>query len=202
MERFLAEWLPRMLPSDCTFAIHAHQGKHAMLRKLEGRLRGYAASMPPQCRIVIVVDRDNDDCLELKSRLEEICRRAGLRSRRAQGNPDWQVVTRIAIEELEAWYFGNWSAVRAAYPRISPNTPRQAAYRNPDAISGGTWEAFERILQKSGYFGQGMAKLKVATDIGREFDPTTSTSSSFWVFWNAISETVLHAQTGAPEGDS
>ena len=71
-------------------------------------------------------------------RLERICDNAGLRSRRGAGSPDWQVVTRIAIEELEAWYFGDWEAVREAYPGVSPSVPQQAPYRDPDAIRGGT----------------------------------------------------------------
>jgi hypothetical protein len=38
------------------------------------------------------------------------------------------------------------------YPRVSKSTPERAKYRDPDAIAGGTWEAFERILQNAGYF--------------------------------------------------
>jgi len=48
----------------------------------------------------------------------------------------WQVVNRIAIEELEAWYFGNWPAVVATYPNVPENIPGKAPYRNPDAIAG------------------------------------------------------------------
>ena len=59
---------------------------------------------------------------------------------------------RIVMEELEAWNFGDWEAVRAAYPRVSKGVPRQVGYRDPDAIAGRTWEAFERIMKRSGYF--------------------------------------------------
>lgn len=188
MEAFLHAWLPRFLPEDCTFGIYPYPGKGALLRKLQDRLRGYAAWMPAEYRIVVVADRDNDDCQELKTGLEDICASAGLRSRRAAGGPDWQVVTRIAIEELEAWYFGDWQAVRAAYPRVSPNIPGQARYRNPDAIAGGTWEALERVLQNQGYFRQGLAKVQAATDIGEHFDPTINGSHSFTVFRDALAE--------------
>ena len=119
MEDFLDSRLPRILPENCTFGIHPHQGKHALLRRLEARLRGYSSWMPNNCRIIVVVDRDSDDCKELKFRLEECCKNAGLQSKRTANNPNWQVVTRIVIEELEAWYFGDWQAVRAAYPRVS-----------------------------------------------------------------------------------
>jgi hypothetical protein len=32
------------------------------------------------------------------------------------------VVNRLAIEELEAWYFGDWEAVRAAYQSSAGRT--------------------------------------------------------------------------------
>ena len=190
MEAFLRAWLLRFLPEDCTFRIHPHRGKSALLRKLPDRLRGYAAWMPAEYRIVVVVDCDNEDCHAVKSRLEDACTTAGLRSRRASGGPDWQVVTRIAIEELEAWYFGDWRAVRAAYPRASPKVPGWSRFRNPDAITGGTWEALERVLQKQGYFRQGLAKVQAASEIGRHFDPKINRSHSFVVFRDALAEAV------------
>ena len=190
MESFLAAWLPRFLPESCDFGIYPYAGKDAQLRKIGDRLKGYATWMPAEYCIVVIVDRDREECRELKSRMEEICERAGLRSRRAVGGLDWQVVTRIAIEELEAWYFGDWSAVCAVYPRVSPNIPNQAPYRNPDAIAGGTWEAFERLLQKHGYFKQGLAKVQAATAIGKHVDPTRNRSRSFALFRDAIAEAV------------
>lgn len=190
MEAFLHAWLPRLLPEDCSFEVHPYPGKNALLRKIGDRLRGYAAWMPEEYRVVVIVDRDNDDCHELKSTVEDICAGAGLRSRRAAGGSDWQVVTRIAIEELEAWYFGDWQAVCAAYPGVSPNIPDRAAYRDPDAIAGGTWEALERILRKHGHFKQGLAKVQAATAIGRHIDPARNRSHSFAVFRDAVAEAV------------
>ena len=74
--------------------------------------------------------------------------RAWLLSRSRAGGRPWQVVNRVAVEELEAWYFGDWEAVRAAYPRVSANTPQRQGLRDPDGIAGGTWEAFERVMQQ------------------------------------------------------
>lgn len=188
MEKFLDVWLPDFLPDCVTWSTYAYQGKLALLRKIEDRLRGYATWLGSDTRIVIVVDRDGDDCEGLKRKLEEICDRVGLRTRRGVGHCDWQVATRIAIEELEAWYFGDWHAVHAAYPRVSPNVPKQARYRKPDAIQGGTWEAFERILQKSGYFSGGLAKMQAAAAIGERIDPARNRSPSFKAFRDAIAE--------------
>lgn len=113
-----------MLPDGCSFEVFPYRGKFAVMRKIGDRLRGYAERMPLQYRLVVIVDRDEDECAELKSMLEQYCKCTGLLSRSVVGSADWQVVTRIAVEELEAWYFGDWSAVRRACPRVSNKTSR------------------------------------------------------------------------------
>ena len=188
MEAFLRRLLPRLLPTSCTFEIHAFQGKPDLLAKLSDRLRGYSHWLPSDWRIVVVVDRDHDDCQDLKQRLEDLAARAELRTRTQAGSSNWQVVNRIAVEELEAWYFGDWDAVRASYPRVSPNVPAQARYRNSDAITGGTWEAFERVLKHRGYFRTGLRRIEAARAVGAEFDPARSRSRSFACFREAVVE--------------
>ncbi|HXF45065.1 MAG TPA: DUF4276 family protein [Burkholderiaceae bacterium] len=190
MEAFLRALLPRLLPQDRTFEVHPFQGKTDLLGKLEPRLRSYAAWLPDDWRIVVVVDRDDEDCRALKDQLEAIAWRAGLRTRTRTGNAPWQLVNRIAIEELEAWYFGDWAAVCSAYPRASSNVPGRRGFRDPDAIAGGTWEAFERVMQQHGYFGGGLLKIAAARAIGAHVDPARSTSRSFRTFTDAIVEAI------------
>ncbi len=190
MEAFLNSWLPRFLPDGCTFNIHSYQGKQALLRKLEGRLKGYALFLPPSHCIIVIVDMDQDDCKQLKSKLESACGQAGLCSRQAAGSPPWQVVTRVAIEELEAWYFGNWQAVCRAFPGGSSTIPQRSGYRNPDAIQGGTWEAFERVLKKGGHCRQDLLKVQAAIAIGQHINPERNRSPSFQAFWQVLTEAV------------
>jgi hypothetical protein len=185
MEAFMQAILPRLLPPACTFAVHPFQGKHDLLKNLANRLRGYARWIPSDWRIVVVVDRDNDDCQQPKQQLEQIAAQVGLRTRSASPTC-WQVVNRIAVEELEAWYFGDWEAVCKAYPRVSPDVPAKQKYRDPDAIVGGTWEAFEQILQKHGYFAGGLPKVEVAREVGKHFDPNRCRSRSFTCFRDAL----------------
>ncbi len=66
MEAFLRILLPRLLPEDRSFEVHAFQGKSDLLGKLQDRLRGYARWLPEDWRIIVVVDRDDDECLALK----------------------------------------------------------------------------------------------------------------------------------------
>lgn len=184
MELFLRSLLPRLL-GDLPFAIYPFQGKTDLLQRLPDRLRGYAAWLPENHRIVIIVDRDDDDCLSLKAQLEEDVQRAGLCTRQ-QNRAFFNVINRIAIEELEAWYFGDWAAVCAAFPRIPPTIPQQAKYRDPDAIAGGTWEAFGQILKRAGYFPTGLRKLELARTITPYMDPMRNRSHSFQVLRDAL----------------
>ncbi|WP_395795629.1 DUF4276 family protein [Aquimonas sp.] len=184
MEAFLRELLPRLLPEGRSFEIHAFQGKGDLLRKLAPRLRGYAHWLPPDWRILVVVDRDDDECRALKARLDAIALDSGLRIDRAHA--DWQLVNRIAIEELEAWYFGDWAAVKAGYPRVTARIAGQQAYRDPDAIAGGTWEAFERILQRHGYFAAGLPKGEVARTLAVHMSLDGNQSRSFRSFLHAL----------------
>jgi hypothetical protein len=188
MEAFLRSLLPRLLPQDRTFQVHPFQGKDDLLVKLEARLRAYATWIPEDWRIVVIVDRDDGDCRKLKSQLEDSAKKSGLCTRAQARGRSWQLVNRIAVEELEAWYFGDWTAVCTAYPKVPGTQTRREGFRDPDAVAGGTWEAFERIMQRHGYFKGGLGKVEAARVLGAVVDPERSTSSSFRHFWNAIAE--------------
>jgi hypothetical protein len=188
MEAFLRALLPRLLPQDRSFQVHPFQGKSDLLGKLQARLRGYAKWLPDDWRIVVVVDRDDDDCRNLKERLEAVAASAGILTRSMANGRPWQLVNRIAVEELEAWYFGDWAAVCSAYPRVSADIPSKASFRDSDAIRGGTWEAFERVLQRYGYFKAGLPKIEAGRTIGAEILAGRNHSRSFAAFRDAMLE--------------
>lgn len=117
----------------------------------------------------------------LKSRLEEMAAAAGLRTKSAIGHGErFQVANRIASEELEAWFFGDWEAVQAAYPRVSAAIPQKAGFR------GGTWEAMERVLRQAGYFGTGLRKLELARSVAAHMVIQRNRSRSFQAFARAV----------------
>ena len=190
MEVALRLLAPKIL-AGISFQVYPYQCKEDLLSRLPQRLRGYARWLPQGWRIVVVVDRDDDDCHQLKACLERSADEAGLITRTRAESDVYTVANRLAIEELEAWYFGDWTAVRAAYPRLSGRVPRNAAYRDPDAIRGGTWEAFERILQRAGYFKGGLRKIEAARTVAPHWDPARNTSASFRVFRDALREMTI-----------
>jgi len=187
MEAALRALLPRII-GGISFQVYPHKSKDELLQRLPRRLHGYAQWLPPDWRIVVVVDRDDDDCHELKAKLEKMAADARLITPTASGGQPYQVVNRLAIEELEAWYFGDWDAVKAAYPRLPGKIPARKGYRDPDAISGGTWEALERIMMKSRYFRTGLRKIELARDVAPNMQPARNTSPSFKAFSAAMAQ--------------
>jgi hypothetical protein len=186
MEAALRVLLPKMLGDEITFQVYPSNGKQDLLDNLPDRLRGYQTWLPEAWRIVVVVDRDDEDCSGLKQRLQRLAREAGLTTKTSVGDAPWQVVNRLAIEELEAWFFGDMDAVRAVYPRVPDTLENRAGFRDPDAIRGGTWEALERVLQRAGYFAGGYRKLEAAREIAAKMNPQQNRSHSFQVFRNTI----------------
>lgn len=190
MEAFLEVFLDSVLPEHCSYETHTYQGKQDLLSKLPSRLRGYAQWLPANWRIFVIIDRDDDSCLSLKNTLEQAAYGAGLitRTRGTQGT--WQVANRVVIEELEAWYIGDPVAICKAYPRITRKTMRQARYRDPDAVSGGTWETFERLLQRRNYFKSGLRKVEAARDMATQMAPERNCSRSFQVFYSTLRQAI------------
>jgi hypothetical protein len=180
--------VPKIMPFEITFACHVMGGKKTLLKELPTRLRGYSHWLPSNWRIVVLVDRDEEDCKQLKVRLEKLCQTAGLISRtQASAKQMVQVINRIVIEELEAWFFGDVTALRKAYPRLS-DISQKAAFRDPDQIRGGTWETLERLLQEAGYYAGGVPKIELAKTITPYMEPICNTSKSFQIFRQALLE--------------
>jgi len=186
MEAALQILLPRML-EDIDFQIIRFQCKDDMLKKLPARLRGYSDWLPENWSILVLVDRDDDDCVQLKHQLEQMAEDAGfLTKTKALSGQGFKVTNRIVIEELESWYFGDWDAVRIAYPKVSKTIPVKAGYRDPDAIRGGTWEALERIMKRAGYFSTGLRKIECARQVARYMNLQQNKSHSFKMFYTAV----------------
>jgi hypothetical protein len=185
-EAALSQILPKLLP-ESEIQIIRFQGKHDMLQNLLPRLRGLKSWLPDNWTLLVLIDRDQDDCKDLKKQLEAVANQAGLVSKSAaQPYSRFQVVNRIVVEELESWFFGDWEAVHKVYPKVPRTIPAKEKYRDPDAVAGGTWEALERILRRAGYFESGLRKIELARSVSMHMDPNRNKSRSFQVFREAI----------------
>ena len=192
-EETLCHLLPNILGDWITFDTHSFQGKQDLLAKLPKRLKGYKRWISDDWRIIILVDRDNEDCQKLKQELEKIAIKAGFVTKspaKSKSKTKYQLINRIMIEELEAWFFGDIPALIKADPKVSKNLNQKAKYRDPDDIKGGTWEAWQKVLQTAGYHQGGLEKLKAARDIALHMNPTENTSKSFQVFYSCLLEII------------
>lgn len=186
-EAALLNLIPRILEVEHTFAIHPFQGKPDLLANLPARLHAYRTWLPKDWRIVVLIDEDREDCKALKEQLEKAAKQAGLVTRTSKkGQSPFQVLNRLAIEELEAWFFGDVLALKAAYPRVPATLGKKAKYRDPDSNVGGTWEALERELKKAGYYPTGMPKIEVSSNVSHRMDVERNRSHSFQVFVNGL----------------
>src|SRR5690348_9361720 len=67
--------------SEHTWETHPHQGKQDLLKWLPGKMRAYSHWLPkkhPYHHIVIVLDRDSQDCKELKNYIQKIVANANM----------------------------------------------------------------------------------------------------------------------------
>ena len=178
--------LPKILSNDVTFDFLVFEGKDDLLNNLSARLMGYRW-IPDDWRLIVLIDEDRKDCHELKAKLEQAAHEAGFVTKSSAGpNEDFQVVSRLAIEELEAWFFGDVAALHTAYPRIPENLQSKAKYRNPDAIQGGTSEALEHLLIQKNYYRGRIPKPTVAQNIAQHMVPNRNRSRSFQVFVDGL----------------
>lgn len=179
----LRELVPK-IRADLTFNIYEFQGCPDLLGKLPERLRGYRTWLPADWRIIVLIDRDRKDCLALKRQLLDMAEQAGLRTQTRRHAPA-QVLVRIAVEELESWFFGDIHALCAAFPGVSPTLAQREGLRYPDAIRS-TWERLEQVLQQAGHFRGGLQKIRCAREVAPHMDPENNRSHSFRVFRDGL----------------
>lgn len=186
-EAALQSLVPSIVGSEHTFEIFSFPGKQALLKRLPSRLAGYRwVTEREDYKIVVLVDRDRDDCKVLKKRLEAIAKQCGLVSKsNSRGSAGFHILNRVVIEELEAWFFGDVAALLTAYPKLPANLQIKRKLREPDAITD-TWRELERELQLRGYFSSGLAKIEFARSVAVHMDPETNRSASFRCFRDGL----------------
>ena len=106
MEDTLKNLIPKIAGSNISFKIHPFQGKPDLLKHLPSRLKGYKSWIPDDFYIVVIIDRDKEDCYVLKHNLETYALSENLITKSsALLNSHFQVLNRIVVQELESWFF-------------------------------------------------------------------------------------------------
>ncbi len=191
-EAALQNIIPHIVGDEVSFRIITHQGKMDLLKKLAPKLRAYSKWInDAETKIVVLVDLDRDDCKILKKKLNKISKDSGLAIKTSIGelSSEFQILNRIAIEELEAWFFGDKKAIKKTYKKVSSNELDKPRYSNPDAISN-TWEELERLLQRFHYYPSGLSKIQNARILSKNMDVKNNSSKSFNVFRDGLLQIV------------
>ena len=147
--------------------------KRILLDQLPRLLKGYGKT-PGIDAVMIVLDSDRNDC---RSFLDELLELA------AGCVPAPKNMFRLAIEEVEAWYFGDREALLQAYPRAKNEILKQ--YQQ-DSICG-TWELLadaiypggSKAIKDAGWPLPGQVKVEWAERIGPLLELERNVSPSF-----------------------
>lgn len=159
------------LPRD--LSLQADPAKRALLNQLPRLLAGYGKT-PHIDAVVVVLDSDKRECGSFLAELKALL---------FQCDPAPNVLFRLAIEEMEAWYLGDRQALLKAYPKAKKGAlnPYQQ-----DSICG-TWELLADVvypggsaaIRKAGWPLSGQIKHEWAEKIGPWLDVENNQSPSF-----------------------
>jgi hypothetical protein len=178
--------VPRIVPGT-SLSFHAYQGKYDLFKKIPIQLKGYAANPHKNWRYIVLTDRDQEDCEMIKNRIDSIASDCKLIPSTETTSLHYNFLGRIAIEELEAWFFGDLEAIHKAYPKVDYNhLSRCSDYADPDNIQGGTWEALFQELKQAKYVRRGLPKIRTAKAIAKYMNPDINRSASFRAFRDGL----------------
>lgn len=182
-----------------TWRVHAYKGigrlpaglsakadpaKRALLAQLPRLLAGYGKTHGIDA-VVVVLDSDRRDCQTFLAELTALLPRC---------QPAPNALFSLAIEEMEAWFLGDRTALLAAYPRAKKDV---LGRYEQDSVCG-TWELLAdavypggaRAVKKAGWPLPGNLKHEWAENIGPHMDVTRNQSPSFCTFRDGLQRLV------------
>ncbi len=174
MTETLREVLPKIFPT-WQEAVHwlplTHRGKSDLEKSIPRKLKGWTE---PGARFVILRDNDGGDCRQRKLRLREL----------ASFRQPEDVLIRIVCQELESWFLGDQSAIKAAFPKSLAHPDKlPAKYRDPDLLTN----AADELARLTGT----TAKASRAKEIARHLRPDSNRSVSFNQFVSGLRRLAL-----------
>ncbi|MHB1358437.1 MAG: DUF4276 family protein [Rhodocyclaceae bacterium] len=150
--------------------------KRILLTQLPRLLRGYGKT-PGIDAVVVVLDVDRRDCAAFLTELKAVAE--------ACSSPP-NTLFRLAIEEMEAWYLGDRSALLNAYPQAK----RAVLDKYVQDSTCDTWELLadavypggSAAIKNAGWPLPGQVKHEWAAKIGPLMSPDQNVSPSFGKF--------------------
>lgn len=173
MEEMLRGFLPTLFP-DWLEGQHwqciPHEGKSDLEASIPRKLRGWRE---PGVRFVVLRDKDNAPCENVKGRLVRMCEQAG--------RPD--TLVRIPCRELESWYLGDLLAVENALGVSGlASMQEKRKFRAPDNLGNPSQELRHLV--------PGYQKRASSREIGLHLVVDRNRSHSFGIFVSGLKKMV------------
>ena len=190
-EKLLSAVLPKLLGEQGdlhTWRVHAYRGigripknlktsadpaKRILFDQLPRLLQGYGKT-PGIDAVVVVLDTDKHNCVEFLAELKALA---------AGCNPAPKTLFRLAIEEVEAWYLGDRSALDSAYPRAKADVlsryVQDSACNTWELLADAVYPGGSAAIKKAGWPLPGQIKHEWAERIGPLLEPDRNASPSF-----------------------
>ncbi len=154
--------------------------KRILLEQLPKLLRGYGRT-PGIDAVVVVLDNDKHNCVQFLNELANLL---------ASCDPAPNTLFRLAIEEVEAWYFGDRHALLAAYPQAKVRVLDEYVQ---DSLCD-TWEKLadaihpggRSAIKKIGWPKSGEVKCRWAEKIGPRMIVEHNYSQSFRKLYDGL----------------
>ena len=202
-EKLLQVLLPQLIGpqgNPHTWRLHAYKGigripsglvtkadpaKRILLDQLPKLMRGYGKT-PGIDAVVIVLDADKRECSEFLS---------DLKTAAAACNPTPNTLFRLAIEEIEAWYFGDRDALLKAYPRAKLDVlgkyVQDSACDTWELLAYAVYTGGSAAIKKTGWPLPGQVKHEWAIKIGPLMNPDRNISPSFGKLRDGLRQLVV-----------
>ncbi|MDR0883920.1 MAG: DUF4276 family protein [Oscillospiraceae bacterium] len=156
--------LPKILPDGYRFQVFHFQGKSDLQKRVPAKIKAWRDA---SAKFLILQDQDSNDCVTLKQDLCTLC-----------APYEREILVRIACVELEAWYFGDLSAVDMAYNTKLANMSAKSKFREPDKIQNPKDELRKLIPT--------LQQIAGAKTIAPHMNVEANTSRSFQVFVSGV----------------
>jgi hypothetical protein len=159
------------LPKD--LKPNSDASKRILLAQLPRLLRGYGKA-PNSGYIIIICDLDKRNEKQFLSELNGVLNKC---------DPKPNACFCLAIEEFEAWYLGDLTAVRKAYPKAKNDVLN--GYRNDsrcdtwELLAGAVCKGGSKALIKEGWQAIGTQKFVWAEEISPHMNVDNNLSPSF-----------------------
>ena len=152
------------------YQIKIHQGKQDLQNAIPKVLP--SLSKIPGTTIIILQDQDQNDCIQLKQKLNELVLRSKIKV---------PYKIRIACRQLENWFLGDLKAINNAYPNFNVNTKIS---NDVDAIQNADLELLKIIPDFRNH--NHLPKLLIAKNISPYLSLSRNKNKSFLNFVSAI----------------